>query len=120
MIFLVLEQTIGTTISNNQLPVYIERFGTTIDEIFVTSSKLRSELGDKEFENIPAGAIGLYTYYERLAQGLQQLMCGSRKFALKYITRDDIACLTRDAAEISGINYLTEVDEKEVNEILEV
>ncbi|MFC2084123.1 FMN-binding glutamate synthase family protein [Bacteroidota bacterium] len=113
-------KTIGTTIENNQLPVYVERFGTTKDEIFVTSSKLRSELGDNEFDKIPTGAIGLYTYYERLAQGLQQLMCGCRKFSLDYISRDDIACLTRDASEISGIKYLTEVDADEVKEILQL
>ena len=40
------------------------------DEIFVTSGDLRSELGDAEFEKLPTGALGLYTYYERLAQGL--------------------------------------------------
>ena len=38
-----------------------------------------------EFEKLPTGALGLYTYYERLAQGLRQLMAGSRKFALEYI-----------------------------------
>ena len=71
-----------------------------------------------EFEKLPTGAIGLYTYYERLAQGLRQLMCGARKFDLSFITRDDIASLTRDAAEISGINYIQDVDEAEVQEIL--
>ena len=44
---------------------------------------LRKELGDEEFEKLPTGAIGLYTYYERLAQGLRQLMAGSRKFATR-------------------------------------
>ena len=111
-------KTIGKTIEANELPVYVERFGTTRDEIFVTSGDLRKELGDKEFEQLPTGAIGLYTYYERLAQGLQQLMCGSRKFALEHVTRDDIAALTREAADISGINYLMDVDAEEVDEIL--
>ena len=111
-------KTIGMTIDNNQLPVYVERFGNTRDEIFVTSGHLREELGNDEFEKLPTGAIGLYTYYERLAQGLRQLMCGSRKFALEYISRDDISCLTKDAEDISGIKYLMDVDESEVNEIL--
>jgi len=111
-------KTIGRAIREGQLPVYVERFGTTIDDIFVTASELRRELGDEAFERIPTGAIGLYTYYERLAQGLRQLMCGSRKFSLEYITRDDIAALTREAAEISGITYITEVDKAQVEEIL--
>ena len=52
----------------------------------MTAAMLRKELGDKEFDGLPAGAIGLYTYYERLAQGLRQLMAGSRKFALRHIS----------------------------------
>jgi glutamate synthase domain-containing protein 2 len=111
-------KTIGRTINDGQIPVYIERFGNTKDEIFVTASTLRRELGDEEFEKVPTGALGLYTYYERLAQGLRQLMCGSRKFSLEHISRNDLACLTREAANISGIPFITEVDKAEVEEIL--
>jgi len=111
-------KTIGKTIEANEVPVYVQRFGNTIDEIFVTAANLRVELGDKEFEKIPTGAIGLYTYYERLAQGLQQLMSGSRKFALDYMTRDDLAALTPEAAQISDIKYVMDLDKDEVDEIL--
>jgi glutamate synthase domain-containing protein 2 len=111
-------KTIGMAIENNQLPVYVERFGSTKEEIFVTSESLKSELGEEEYNKIPPGALGLYTYYERLGQGLRQLMCGSRKFALEYITRDDIASLTREAANVSGISHVTELDRKEVEDII--
>jgi len=111
-------KTIGRTIENNQVPVYIERFGHSKDDIFVTAGALRNELGDAEFEKIPTGALGLYTYYERLVQGLRQLMAGSRKFSLEHISRDDIAALTREAAEISGIHYIMDLDKEKVSEIL--
>ncbi len=111
-------KTIGRTIDENMVPVYIERFGNSKDEIFVTASSLRKELGDKEFEKIPTGALGLYTYYERLAQGLRQLMAGSRKFALEHISRDEIAALTHDAADVSGIRHIMDVDEGAVERIL--
>ncbi len=112
-------KTIGKTIDAQELPVYVERFGKTKDEIFVTAPELRKELGDEEFEKLPTGAIGLYTYYERLAQGLRQLMSGARKFDLSYISRDDVAALTQDAARISGIKYIKDVDEMEAQEILD-
>ncbi len=111
-------KTIGRAIAEGQLPVYVERFGTSVDEIFVTASALRKELGKETFEKVPPGALGLYTYYERLAQGLRQLMCGSRKFSLAHISRDDIAALTPEAARISGIAYITDVDKEEVEQIL--
>ena len=76
-------KTIGGRIDDGQLPVYVERFGSTQDEIFVTAPELKHELRATRFEKLPTGAIGLYTYYERLAQGLRQLMAGSRKFALE-------------------------------------
>ncbi len=113
-------KTIGKTIEENQVPVYVARFGNTKDKIFVTAAHLRQELGDEEFDKVPTGALGLYTYYERLAQGLRQLMAGSRKFALEYISRDDLAALTTQAAQISGINYIMDVDKEEVDKILKV
>jgi glutamate synthase domain-containing protein 2 len=111
-------KTIGRTIEENQVPVYIERFGNSKDEIFVTAGALRRELGEKAFEKLPTGALGLYTYYERLDQGLRQLMAGSRKFAVEYLSRDDLAALTPEAAEISGIRYIMDVDQAEVDSIL--
>lgn len=110
-------KTIGRAIEENQLPVYVERFGDTRDEIFVTATALRQELGDEVFETLPTGALGLYTYYERLAQGLRQLMAGSRKFSTEYLTRDDLAALTPEAATISGIRYVMDVDKEQVEEL---
>jgi len=111
-------KTIGKRIDENQVPVYIERFGCTKDEIFVTAAELRKEFGDKEFENIPTGALGLFTYYERLAQGLKQLMAGCRKFKLEYISRNDLGALTHEASDISGIPYVMDLDKEEAEELL--
>ena len=111
-------KTIGNAIKINQIPVYVERFGNSIDEIFVTAADLREELGNDEFEKIPSGALGLYTYYERLGQGLRQLMCGSRKFTLEHMTRNDLTALTAEASNISGIDYVMDMDKKEVENIL--
>ena len=111
-------KTIGRVINDRQLPVYVERFGNSKDEIFVTAASLRKELGDTEFENLPTGAIGLYTYYERLAHGLRQLLAGARKFSLEHISRDDIAALTEEAAKVSGIQYVLDVDRDRVEGIL--
>jgi len=111
-------KTIGRTIDAMQVPVYIERFGNSKDEIFVTASELRRELGKDEFDKLPTGALGLYTYFERLTQGLRQIMAGSRKFSLEHISRDDIAALTPDAARVSGISYIMDVDKEQALNLL--
>ncbi len=110
-------KTIGKRIREDQIPVYVERFGNKIDEIFAVASELRIAYKDR-FEELPTGALGVYSYFKRLNQGLRQLMAGNRKFKLEYITRDDIAALTEDAANISGIPYIADVDKEEVENIL--
>jgi hypothetical protein len=45
-------------------------------------------------------------------------MAGSRKFSLEHLSRDDIAALTREAADISGIKYIMDVDKAKMEEIL--
>ena len=110
-------KTIGNSIERGDLPIYIQRFGTTVDEVFITAPELRQRFGDR-FAKLPVGAIGFYTYYQRVAQGLRQLMAGARKFALKYISRDDIAALTPEASGISGIPLVSHVDRDEVEAIL--
>ncbi|MFO8010593.1 MAG: FMN-binding glutamate synthase family protein [Dehalococcoidia bacterium] len=110
-------KTIGNSIETGELPVYLRRFGVTRESVFVTAEKLQRELGD-DYQRLPTSAIGVYTYYERLAQGLRQLMNGSRKFSIEHIDRNDIASITREAEDISGIRYVTEVDTDEVENIL--
>jgi glutamate synthase domain-containing protein 2 len=112
-------KNIGKAIEAQNLPIYIQRFGMGVDEVFVTAHELRQELGDR-FKKLPVGAIGVYTYNQRLAQGLRQFMAGARKFATKYITRNDIAAITLDAARVSGIEYIMDIDKKEADAMLSV
>jgi len=85
---------------------------------FSVAAELKERFGN-DFMSIPPGAIGVYSYVSRLKQGLQQLMAGARKFALKYVDRDDLVSLTREAASISGIPYIMESDMDLVNQILD-
>jgi glutamate synthase domain-containing protein 2 len=86
-------------------------------KLFSVGAELKERFG-KDFAKLPGGAIGMYSYVQRLKQGLQQLMAGARKFALKYIDRNDLMALTREAADVSGITYVMEADAKEVDNIL--
>jgi glutamate synthase domain-containing protein 2 len=112
-------KTIGRAIQAGEIPIYVERFGHTTSEIFVTAAALCKELGREAFETLPAGALGLYTYYERLAQGLRQLMAGSRRFALERVSRGDLAALTPAAAEVTGLPYIMDLDRAEAEAVLD-
>lgn len=84
---------------------------------FSVASELKERFGD-DFKKIPPGAMGVYSYISRLKQGLQQLMAGARKFALRHIDRNDLVALTRRSASMSGIPYVMESDMEEVAAIL--
>lgn len=109
--------TVGEMIKKGKVPPEIGKFGTDVEHIFVLASQLKAKYG-KEFEKIPTGAIGMITYFDRLNAGLQQLMAGARKFALKYISREDLCSLTREASDVSGISYVMDVDKREAAKIL--
>ncbi len=110
-------KTVGNLIKENKVPAEYKKYGDTIEQVFVGAETLKAKYS-KDFNDIPVGAIGMYTYYDRLATGLKQFMAGERKFALKYITRDDIVALTREASDISGIPYVMDCDREEINRIL--
>lgn len=109
--------TVGEMIKKGKITSEISKYGTNIENIFILASQLKDKYG-KDFESIPTGTIGMLTYFDRLKAGLQQLMAGARKFALKYISRDDICALTRKASDISGIPYVMDADQEEVERIL--
>jgi glutamate synthase domain-containing protein 2 len=111
-------KNIETWMQEENLPKTIKKFGTTKEEIFVTYETLKEKYGD-EFKGIPMGAIGIYTFADRLKVGLQQLMSGSRKFDVPSISRNDVFALTEEAAQISGLQYVMDVQREEAMRIIE-
>ena len=69
-------------------------------------------------KDIPLGAVGIYSFVQKLRVGLQQLMAGSRNFRLGAISRNDLMALTEDAAKVSGIPYVMDAYRKEAEAIL--
>ena len=93
---------VGEEILKGNVPKDYTRFGSSVDEIFADYRLLKAEYGD-ETADIPTGAIGLFSYLNRVSIGLKQLMALNRKFALKYIDREDIFPLTDAAANMTGL-----------------
>ena len=111
-------KTLGRAIVDGKVPTDIAtKFGTTREQIFNSIHKLKDTYGN-DVHKIPAGALGLYTYFDRLQTGMQQLMCGARKFSLAYITRDDLVSLTREAEDVSGITFVMDSDRAAADRIL--
>ena len=110
-------KNIAQWIKDDKLPRTVSKYGTTPEEIFVTYDILKDKYG-KDIDNIPLGAIGIYTFCQKIKTGLQQLMAGSRNFRLSTISRNDLMALTEEAAKISGIPYIMDAYREEAEKIL--
>jgi glutamate synthase domain-containing protein 2 len=99
------------------LPKSVAEFGGTKEEIFVSYETLKDKYG-AEVDKMPLGAIGIYTFSDKIKVGLQQLMCGSRNMRLDTISRADLMALTRESAEVSGIPYVMDAYRDEAMEII--
>jgi glutamate synthase domain-containing protein 2 len=111
-------KNIAAWMKEGKLPATVSQFGSTPEEIFVNWEDVKKIVGAKEMKNIPLGAIGIYSYAEKLKVGLQQLMAGTRNFNLSTITRRDIMSLTEECTKVSGIAYLMDAYREEAISIL--
>lgn len=103
---------------NNDLPKTVSDFGTTKEEIFVCYEKVKDMVGAAEINNIPLGAIGIYSYSDKIKVGLQQLMAGARCFNTASITRNELMSLTEECAKVTKIPYLMDSYRAEAMEVL--
>jgi glutamate synthase domain-containing protein 2 len=100
-----------------ELPRTISKYGTRLEQIFVSYETVKA-MYPKEIDEIPLGAIALYTFVDKLRVGLQQLMAGSRNFRISTISRHDIISLTEEAAKVSGIPYVMDAYREEAERII--
>ena len=104
---------------DGKLPNTVSQFGSTVEEIFVNYEDVKEIVGSSEINNIPLGAIGIYSYSQKIKVGLQQLMAGARCFSVPAITRRELMSLTKECAEVTGIPYLMDCYREEAMQILD-
>ncbi|MDR0984866.1 MAG: FMN-binding glutamate synthase family protein [Ruminococcus sp.] len=111
-------KNIGMWLEKNDLPKTVSEFGETPEEIFVNYEKIKDIVGAEEVKKVPLGAIGIYSYSDKIKVGLQQLMAGARKFSVPYITRNELMSLTDECAKVTGIPYLMDAYREDALAIL--
>jgi len=112
-------KNIAQWLKDGKLPNTVSQFGSTVEEIFVCYEEVKNLVGASEIKNIPLGAIGIYSYSQKIKVGLQQLMAGARCFSVPAISRRDLMSLTEECAKVTGIPYLMDCYREEALEILD-
>ncbi|MDO4834731.1 MAG: glutamate synthase-related protein [Bacillota bacterium] len=91
---------IGDRIKANEIPTEYKKYGDTVDSIFAEMNEVKGLYGsDKE---ISTGAVGVYSYLNKLAFGLQHLAALNRKFNIRLLNKDDLIPMTEKAVELIG------------------
>jgi len=105
-------------LKDGKLPNTVGQFGSTPEEIFVCYEDVKGIVGAAEMQNIPLGAVGIYSFSEKIRIGLQQLMAGARCFSVPAITRRQLMSLTEECTKVTGIPYLMDAYREEAEKIL--
>jgi len=111
-------KNIAQWIKEDDLPKTVSQYGSKVEEIFVCYEQVKDLVGSKEIHRIPLGAIGIFSYGQKIQVGLQQLMAGARCFNLRAISRNDLMSLSEECARITGIPFVMDAYRDEAMEIL--
>lgn len=96
-----------------------KKYGEQPERFFILANEFKAKYGDKVGKEIPWTTVGLYTYLERIKDGLKQLLAGVRKFRIDLVSRSELASLSPLASEVTGIPLMHEVDKEQFEQILE-
>jgi hypothetical protein len=92
-------KTFGEMIRAGNVPKNVRKYGSTIEEIFGDLADLRAIYG-KEANAFSPGAIGVFSYLNKIAFGLKHFAALNRKFDIACLDRTDLIPLTREAKDL--------------------
>lgn len=90
-------KNIGQMLAKNQVPDHLKDYDA--NELFSDLNDLRALYG-KEADDFPKGAVGVYSYLNKLGFGLQHFLALNRKFDVKYINQSDLIPLTKESRKL--------------------
>lgn len=92
-------KNIGERIKAGNIPKHLLKYGTSVSEIYHDLADLRSIYGSRADE-FSLGAVGVYSYLNKIAFGLKHFAALNRKFDISYLDRSDLIPLTREAKDL--------------------
>ena len=89
-------KTIGDQIKSGNVPERFKSYGSAVEDIFLDLPDLRSIYGIKANE-FSTGAIGVFSYLNKIALGLKHFAALNRKFNIDLLDKSDLIPLTSEA-----------------------
>ncbi len=92
-------EAVGKLIEGGNIPPHLQKYGTSVQEIFADLPDLRALYG-VEADHFSPGAIGVFSYLRKINFGLQHFAALNRKFDLSLLDRSDLIPLTKAAEKL--------------------
>ena len=92
-------KNIGEKIAEGNIPKNLEKYGSTVNEIYSDLADLRYIYG-KEANEFSLGAVGVFSYLNKIAFGIKHFAALNRKFDISYLDRSDLIPLTGEAKDL--------------------
>lgn len=92
-------KNIGDMIKAGNIPKNLKKYGNTVDEIYGDLADLRAIYG-KRADDFSLGAVGVFSYLNKIAFGIKHFAALNRKFDISYLDRSDLIPLTRGAKDL--------------------
>ncbi|RLC01204.1 MAG: FMN-binding glutamate synthase family protein [Deltaproteobacteria bacterium] len=87
---------IGEQIKSGHVPERFKAYGSTVEEIFCDLPDLRAIYGTRA-NDFSTGAIGVFSYLNKIAFGIKHFAALNRKFNLDFLDKSDLIPLTSEA-----------------------
>lgn len=90
---------IGEQIKSGNVPEHYKKYGSTVEEIFSDLADLRALYGVNA-NKFSTGAIGVFSYLNKIAFGIKHFAALNRKFNLNLLDKSDLIPLTSEARDL--------------------
>src|SRR5665648_119192 len=90
---------VGEMIKVGNVPKLFKQYGDTIEDIYGDLADLRALYGT-EANSFSPGAIGVFSYLNKIAFGLRHFAALNRKFDISYLNKTDLIPLSRNAKDL--------------------
>ena len=102
-------KTIGEQIKAGDVPERLKAYGSTIEEIFCDLPDLRALYGTRA-NAFSTGAIGVFSYLNKIAFGLKHFAALNRKFKIDLLDKSDLIPLTSEARALMSNEWFLPVN----------
>jgi hypothetical protein len=99
---------IGDEIKAGNVPERFKSYGSTVQEIFCDLPDLRAIYGTRA-NQFSTGAIGVFSYLNKIAFGLRHFAALNRKFNLNLLDKTDLIPLTSEARALMANQWFMPV-----------